>query len=171
MKNKSLLFLLAFGIGVILFYLGYNSDFYQDNLEPPLLNVQATISSGLLNLFGEGTTVSKEVITSPDFAISIKNGCDGMEASALFLIAILVFPLGFKWKIPGIIAGYLTLFIANIARIAGLFLVGKYWSEAFDFMHLHGGLILFSALAIFVWLVWVNWALKKQQLETVSDES
>jgi exosortase/archaeosortase family protein len=97
------------------------------------------------------------------FSVSIAVGCDGLEPLAMFVGGILVFPMAFRLKWPGILAGAVVLFILNLIRIAGLFLAGLYWPGAFDFLHLHGGFILFAAIAILLWMIWANWALQKSK--------
>lgn len=166
-KRPVIQFFLLFGLIVLLFYLFYYSDWYAETLRTPLLNFQATISSTLLNWLGFETSVQGYAIQSNAFSINIKNGCDGLEATALFLAAVLVFPLPFKLKVPGLAFGFVTLFIANLLRIVGLFLIGYYWYDAFEFFHLHGGLVLFMVFAILIWFIWINWAFKRQQLATM----
>ena len=162
-RSPVLRFLLAFVACVIVFYIVYYSDFYINHLSTPILAFQAKLSSGLLNLIGYGTSTAGETIRNDIFSVNIAKGCDGIEATALFIFAILVFPIAFKRKVPGLLAGIGVLFVVNIFRIAGLFLIGIHWNEAFDFMHLHGGLVMFTIAAVFLWIVWADWALKKER--------
>ena len=48
----------------------------------------------------------------------------------------------------------------NLFRIAGLFIAGLKWKAGFEFLHLHGGVIIFTLMAIVLWLIWVNSLLK-----------
>lgn len=152
-----------FLLSVALFYLFYYSDWYENNLRDSLLAVQARLGAGLINLFGYNVEVAQELITSDRFSMSIKNGCDGLEATAIFLAAVLAFPLAFKWKIPGLLVGLSVLFVANLIRIAGLYMVGVHWYSAFDFFHLHGGLVLFMFFALVIWIIWINWAFQQEK--------
>lgn len=132
---------------------------------PGLLNIQAKLASGVLSLIGEKTWVEGDNIIGEKFKVSIKGGCDGMEATALYVIAILALPLvSFKEKRPGLLYGLLILFVLNIIRIALLYYAGIYWPKGFEFMHLHGGVIVFTMISVLLWLIWVNRILAKRQM-------
>jgi exosortase H (IPTLxxWG-CTERM-specific) len=162
-KLPILKFFGQFLIGIVLFYLLYYSNWYEEGIRDSLLSFQARLGGGLINLFGYGTTITNEVIAGNEFSMSIKNGCDGLEATAIFLSAILAFPIAFRLKIPGILLGLIVLFIANLIRIAGLYVVGIHWNSAFQFFHLHGGLVLFMFFALILLLIWANWAFQQEQ--------
>lgn len=151
-----------FALAMIVFYVIYYSSFYANHINGPLLNFQAKVSNVLLTVLGQGTSVDGDVIYSDDFRVSIKGGCDGVEATALYICAVLVFPLiAFRQKIPGLLWGVGILFVLNIFRIAGLYLSGRYWPEAFDFLHLHGGVVIFTIISIALWMIWVNRVTRK----------
>jgi exosortase/archaeosortase family protein len=165
-KNVLLKFFGFFALAMIAFYLFYYSSFYENYIMNGLLNVQARISNVLLNILGQSTSVQGDVIYSDDFRVSIKGGCDGVEATALYICAVLVFPLiGFREKLPGLLWGVSILFVLNIFRIAGLYLSGRFWPSAFDFLHLHGGVVIFTIISIVLWMVWVNGVTKKKDAE------
>ena len=135
---------------------------------PGLLNFQANLASKVLGLIGEKTKVEGDNIIGDIFKVSIKGGCDGMEATALYIIAVLAIPLvSFKEKLPALYYGLLILFVLNIIRIALLYFAGLYWPKAFEFMHLQGGVIIFTMISIIMWLIWVNKILLKKQNKTV----
>ena len=120
----------------------------------------------MLNLIGQDTQVSRDVIYSDEFRVSIKGGCDGVEATALYICAVLVFPLiSMRKKVSGLLWGVAILFVLNIFRISGLYLSGKYWPEAFDFLHLHGGVVIFTIISIVLWMVWVSRVTRKKQTD------
>ncbi len=131
---------------------------------PGLLNIQAKLASILLAAIGEHTRVEADNIFGEKFSVSIHGGCDGMEATALYLIAILALPvISFKEKKPALMYGFLILFVLNIFRIALLYYAGLYWPKTFEFMHLHGGVIVFTLISVILWLIWVNRILSKRQ--------
>jgi exosortase/archaeosortase family protein len=160
-QSPWLRFLLGFALFMLVFYAFYYSFLYKDFLAGPIEHLQAKLGSGILNLLGFSTTVAGDSISGNGFSVSIAVGCDGLEPLAMFVGGIVVFPMAFRLKWPGIVAGAIVLFILNLIRIAGLFLAGLYWPGAFDFLHLHGGFILFAAIAILLWMIWANWALQK----------
>ncbi|MEZ4962776.1 MAG: archaeosortase/exosortase family protein [Saprospiraceae bacterium] len=162
-KSPVLKFLLGFAGCMAIFYILYLSPFFVDNVVRPILNVEASISSAILNLFGQNTTANADVISGEDFSISIKNGCDGLETLAIMLIGIVIFPITFRLKWPGIIIGTVALMVLNLFRIAALYIVGRNFSKGvFDILHAQGGFVLFTAFGVFLWILWANWALNKR---------
>ncbi|MEM1218722.1 MAG: archaeosortase/exosortase family protein [Bacteroidota bacterium] len=163
-KSPILIFVLGFAACMALFYALYLSAFFIENIGQPLINAQAKVGSFLLNLLGQGTVTNEEMILGNRFAISVKNGCDGLEPLAILLSGILVFPIAFRYKIPGLLLGSLALMVLNFIRIAGLYLAGLYLQEwVFDLLHEQGGFVIFTALSIFIWMFWANWAMRKNQ--------
>lgn len=155
-------FLIGFVGLMALFYAMYRSSFYEKFLMKPLLSLQAKLASIVLNLLGYDTESNGEILAGNSFSVSIHDGCDGVEATAVYLVAIIAFPLvafAKKWK--GLIMGVTVLFILNIFRISLLYISGIKWPTLFEFLHLHGGVIIFILFAIVLWLIWVNSILKE----------
>ncbi|MBK6701135.1 MAG: archaeosortase/exosortase family protein [Saprospiraceae bacterium] len=150
-------FLIGFIGMMLVFYMVYKSSLYETYIMTPLLSGQAFLANAFLNLIGFKTQAMGDGILGDQFRVSIKDGCDGMEATAIYVFAILAFPmvaLRQKWK--GLITGVLILGVLNIIRIAGLYLAGIYWPQGFEFLHLHGGVVIFIIIAVCLWLIWVN---------------
>lgn len=164
-KAPVLTFLLGFVGVIVLFYLFYASVLYTDYIRDPLLGFQASIAGFFINLIGYTPEIAGNNLQDEGgFSMSIAKGCDGIEATMLFLAAVLVFPLPFKLKWPGVLVGLAVLFVVNILRLIILYWVGVNMSEAaFEFMHLHGGLILFTIISITIWMLWIDWAFRKQK--------
>lgn len=158
-RNPILKFILGFVGCMGLFYIFYYSGLYRNYLEGPFLNLQARTANLLLKLAGQDTQVNGSLITSQAFSVNVKNGCDGLEAIAILISGILIFPVGYRYKLSGLGWGVWTLLVANIFRIAGLYLSGRYFSkETFDVLHIQGGFILFTLLSVILWFIWMNWA-------------
>jgi exosortase/archaeosortase family protein len=163
-QSPALRFVIMMIIGMVLFYIFYKSAYYQNYLNEPIVSAQANITSFFLNLFGADTISNVTVISSAttNSSINIKGGCDGLEATALLLCAVSVFPIAFKYKVPGLFMGFLGLFVLNIFRLVGLFYAKTYASQTtFDLLHEQGGFVIFTALSIVIWMIWANWAMKK----------
>ena len=125
-------FLIGFIGMMLVFYMVYKSSLYETYIMTPLLSGQAFLANAFLNLIGFKTQAMGDGILGDQFRVSIKDGCDGMEATAIYVFAILAFPmvaLRQKWK--GLITGVLILGVLNIIRIAGLYLAGIYWPQGF----------------------------------------
>jgi len=158
-------FLGAFLGGITLFYLVYYSIPFTDYVKSPLLHAQAAIGASFLNIFGLSVTATNAIIAGAETSVKIAGGCDGLEATALLTIAMLVFPIPFKYKWPGLVMGVLFLSVLNILRIAGLYLTSLYWPSAFEFMHIQGGLYVYAIIIVIIMLIWSDWALKKYRAD------
>ena len=54
----------------------------------------------------------------------------------------------------------MILAVVNLVRIVSLFLVGVYFPKAFDWMHVEVWSAIFILLAIVLWTLWIQWAMK-----------
>jgi exosortase/archaeosortase family protein len=148
---------------LIVFYVVYSSNFFDQYFLQPIVSTQTTISSVVLNLFGQENKADGITLTGSNNSLNVSKGCDGMEVSALYLIGILLMPFTWQSKGVGLFWGFLVLYLLNLLRIIGLFVTQIYMPSAFDFLHLHGGFALFTVVAIFMWMIWANWAIKKEK--------
>jgi exosortase/archaeosortase family protein len=126
-----------------------------------LITFYAKLSSRLLNLMGQQATVFGDTISSSQFSIGIKMGCDAVEPMALFAAGILAFPALFRKKLVGLLAGLFVIFVLNIVRIATLFLVGIKYPDLFEVMHFEVWQAIFIVVAIGLWFIWLSWAVRK----------
>jgi exosortase H (IPTLxxWG-CTERM-specific) len=121
-------------------------------------NLNADISGSLLAYFGHDIRVTGDTISSPDFSVNLRHGCDAVEPTALFVFAVLAFPAPLLRKIPGVVAGVLLLANINVVRIISLFLTGVYFPDFFHTMHVDVWQALFIFFAVVLWVVWALWA-------------
>lgn len=161
-KRPVLFFVLGFCVLMILFYTFWLSDFFELNIHPKIVSANASISSFFLNLLGQQTLASNQVVVSPRFSISVSRGCDAIEAMALFGAAMLAFP--FKWtkKLTGLFIGIIVLFVLNLVRIISLFLTGVYAPRAFEIMHVEVWQVVFIFIALALWIFWIRMSLKQK---------
>jgi len=135
-----------------------NTDTFKNSIDP-ILNLYASISSALLNILGQGTQAVQQTVSSQAFSVNIKQGCDAIAPMMLYLSAVVLYPISFKYKWQGLIGGIAVLFVLNIIRIVTLYLSGVYGSLAFfDFMHIEFWQVLYIILTVIVWIIWIRWA-------------
>lgn len=157
------LFLLVFGVLMSLFYTFIAfAPYYNRVLLPSYHHLIAKMSGGILGFLGQDITAAGASVSSPRFSIRIIRGCDAVEATALFVCAVLAFPVPFSRKVPGIIAGTLLLGILNLVRVVSLFLIGVYFPNIFGFMHIDTWQALFIFFAITFWVLWLLWTTQRQ---------
>jgi len=156
-------FLLIFGVLLAAFYVFIAfSPFYSKRFLPSYHQWIARVSGSVLAILGQETTVTGKSIYSPRFSVNIVRGCDAVEAIALYVCAVLAFPLPFLKRLPGMIAGALLLSILNLVRVVSLFLVGVYSRRIFDLMHIDVWQAIFIFFAVLFWILWLLWATRSQ---------
>jgi exosortase H (IPTLxxWG-CTERM-specific) len=162
-KNPVLVFIGLFALLMVVFYCIYLPPFSQDRIITPIATFYAIISGKVLNLFGFGTLVFGDTITSAQFTIAIKKGCDALEPMGLFVAGILAFPASYRKKLFGLLIGLSAIFLLNIVRIVTLYLTGIYKRDMFEAMHIEIWQVIFILVAIGLWFIWLQWAVKKDR--------
>ncbi len=167
-RSPLLKFLAFFVAFMLVFYAIYVSKWFQEGPLAAIMNFDASISSFLLNLLGMGTTAAGDTVGRGDFSVSIEGGCDGIEAIAIFAGAVLAYPKPFARKYKGIVIGVIFLLVMNIVRIMTLYITGVYAPMLFDIMHVDVWQVIFIALAIGCWLVWMQSVIKYERANEAS---
>ncbi|MHC5111873.1 MAG: archaeosortase/exosortase family protein [Planctomycetota bacterium] len=120
------------------------------------LFANAEASACCLNSFGEDTKTRGTVIASQKYNLDIKRGCDGIQASALFVLAVLVSPLKIRWRarLIAMLVGTVLLLLINVVRIISLYYIGVHIPKYFDLMHIDVWQAIFVFLPITFWFAW-----------------
>lgn len=128
------------------------------------LNLSSRVAAAMLALVGEQVTVSGDVMRS-SFSMSVKQGCDGLQAMAILAIGVLAFPVAIAKKIPGVAFGVGLLLGLNLVRIASLFWAGLHAQKQFQTLHVHvwPAILIFSAWIF--WVLWAMWATRPRNAE------
>jgi exosortase H (IPTLxxWG-CTERM-specific) len=156
-KNPALFFAGLVALQLVLFYLIYRNEWIEQEVFVPLLNFYALLGGKLLALMAFAPSVSGDMISSAEFAVSIKKGCDAAEPMAIFIAGIIAFPAKFRDKLAGLGVGLVILFFLNIIRIVTLFIVGVYFPDFFESMHLAVWQVAFIIVAIVLWFLWLKY--------------
>ena len=150
----------------ILFFIMSNQAWFEP-ISKKILNAYAYVSSFILNILGQKTSVINGNINSATFSISIRKGCDAIAPMALYIFAITFFPVHYMHKLKGILYGIIILAIVNAIRIVSLFLIGKYTNETiFQIMHVDIWQIFFIIITLFIWVQWLK---KSSSSNTTAD--
>jgi exosortase H (IPTLxxWG-CTERM-specific) len=119
----------------------------------------ADFSGGLMQIVDPTVMVQGSDIRNSQtgYAVSIKSGCNGVEAAMILAAAMLAYPAPWLKKLSGMVVGVLAIQILNIVRIISLYYLGAWSQKALDIAHLYiwPGLIILDALVIF--LLWIHW--------------
>lgn len=126
------------------------------------LNFYSQISGAVLDVLGHDITVYGQSISSPEFQVRVVRGCDAMDATALFVAAVIASPVALRSKISGVLGGILLLGLINLIRIVSLFYAGIHFSsKTFHTLHVEVWQPLFILLAVCFWLLWATWAKRR----------
>lgn len=129
----------------------------------PYLALNAKAAALVLSLLGHPVTADGVALNSPAFSMSIATGCDAVQASAFFVFAILLSPVGValsRCLVP-VFVGLVVLAVINVVRIVSLYLIGVYYVKAFDFVHGELWQLLFILLPLTLWLGWLRAATRE----------
>ena len=129
-----------------------------DNVLYVYLEANAWLSNIILNVMGQHSHVTDVIISSPKFAMAIRRGCDAVEPTWLFCAAVVAFPVPWKRKIMGILAGIVILQLLNLLRIVTLYFIGIHFPGFFDAAHLEIWPTIFIIVAIVLWIGWMQWS-------------
>lgn len=157
-------FLIIFMVLVAAFYAVYVPLTQLDGYRA-LLGFIAEVCTTPLAWFGYDVTARGELISSPAFSLEVIPGCDGFEATALFIAAVLASPVSYRLRCLAISVGTLVMMTANLVRIISMFLVGSWSYDAFEVVHIDVWQPLFVLMSFGLWVVWALWAVRRNSLQ------
>ena len=118
------------------------------------MEVIAGISAWLLRLLGWEARAQGRKLVLPLAEIEIMRGCDGLEPVALFVLAVVLFPVAWRRKLAPILIGTTALVLLNIVRVVSLALVHVHSARLFDTFHEAIWPAVFILAALALWLAW-----------------
>jgi len=157
-KEPIFKFVGLFALLMVVFYACTFIPLLEKRILPSYMKLNATVSAGVLSVFGEKASAKGTSVSSPRYSVDIRHGCDAVEPTALFVAAVLAFPATIRSKLPGMVAGSIILAVINLVRIITLFYTGIYYPSAFNIMHEDIWQSLFILLSLLLWIVWAMWA-------------
>lgn len=116
----------------------------------------ARVSGAILRLFGEQATVSQCVVSSPRFAVTIYNGCNGLITSLILIAGVLAFPARWSAKVIGVVGGLLAIQVINMFRIVSLFYIGVYFPSLFNDAHIFIWQSVVILAGVGLWIAWAH---------------
>ena len=117
----------------------------------------AEVSGVVLRLFGEQASVNNCVVSSPRFAVTIYNGCNGLITSLIFISGVLAFPARWKAKIIGVVGGLLIIQLINLIRIVSLFYIGVFLPSLFNQSHIFIWQSIVILAGVALWVIWAHY--------------
>lgn len=146
------LFVLIFGTCYLLFGVIPRVRFGVIN---PYTEFLAKATAAVINLFGAGAVANGALVYSPRYSMDIAMGCDGVEASCLYLAGVVAFPTSWRARLIGLAFGVPLIQAINLTRLVGLYYVGMYFPSVADQIHDYVAqsiVILLSTAILIFWL-------------------
>ena len=162
--RPAILFLLRFLgiyiIGNILYGLWIVS---YGNLADPFTQIVTSNSAWLLNLVGykastlmTGQYPNVSLQLSGQTVVNVYEGCNAINVSILFVAFLFAYKGSLRQTFVFTIIGLIAIYIFNLFRVAGLFLVAKYFPDQLYLMHKFIFTGVIYAFVFFLWFLWVK---------------
>lgn len=118
------------------------------------LNAKASVP--LIRIFGADAISEHTNVRSKEFALEIKHGCDALQPTAFFVLAMLASPVSVSLarRIGPIVIGSVILLLLNLVRILTLFYAGIKIPSWFETLHQDIWQAVFIFLPLFFWIAW-----------------
>lgn len=160
LQRRQILFLVKFGLLLLLFYGAVSLTYVDTHVILPFTRGITEVSGATLRLLGQKVVVSGTIISGA-FAVDIHNGCNGVEAIVFVCAAMFAFDAPLLRRLAGVVIAAVVLQSLNIIRIVSLYLIGLKRPEIFETAHLAIWQTLMFAAAVFLFLVWTNRAVPR----------
>jgi len=155
-NGKALRFLAFFILifGICYFFFGLAPGIRLGIIKP-FTAFLANAVTAIINVFGARAWTEGTIVRSPTYSINVAMGCDGIEASSLFLAGVLAFPTSWRAKLIGIALGIPLIQAINVARLVGLYYAGANLPSIVEGLHVYVAqtiVILLSTAILIFWL-------------------
>jgi len=156
-NSKALRFLFLFGLifGVCYFLIGLAPG-VRLGIVQPLTAFLASAVTAIINLFGARAWTEGTIVRSSSYSINIAMGCDGIEASSLFLACVLAFPTSWRAKLTGLGIGIPLIQVINLARLVALYYAGVYLPSVVEGLHVYVAQTIVILLSTGLFIFWLE---------------
>ena len=109
----------------------------------------------VLSPFTDNVTIVGNLVSLDGFSVRIIEECTGIFEVIIYVAAVLAFPTSWAKRLIGLAMGIPLLYVFNVVRILVLILVGRYYPDVFEFMHLYFWQATLILMITSVWLLWI----------------
>lgn len=175
-KYKKIIFFLLKFLGsytimliVYSFYLSANQISEPNFVCDPITQKVGNQTAALLNsinveadVLQHPSELSMKILVNNQFVARVVEGCNAVSVIILFIAFILAFSVTFFKTLIYIILGSYIIYYINIARIAFISVAIYYYPEYSDFLHQILFPLIIYGVTFILWVVWVNFLLKRK---------
>jgi exosortase family protein XrtF len=133
------------------------------HLPDPFTQLVTANSSWLLNLIGfkastfmSGLYPSVSLQLDGTTVVNVYEGCNAINVAILFVAFLFAYKGSVKRTVLFSVIGLATIYVFNLFRVAGLFLVAKYFPDQLYLMHKFVFTGVLYAFIFFLWFLWVK---------------
>lgn len=133
------------------------------NLADPITQIVTSNSSWFLNLLGfKASTLSSDIYPNVSLqldgqtVVNVYEGCNAINVSILFVAFLFAYKSTLKKTFVYSVAGLAAIYVFNLFRVAGLFLVANYFPDQLYLMHKFIFTGVIYAFVFFLWFLWVK---------------
>jgi archaeosortase B (VPXXXP-CTERM-specific) len=132
------------------------------------IHATASIEYWLFWPFTDDISVSEKLVVFHGFSVKIIDECTGIYEMLIFSAAVLAFPTQWSKKFTGFLMGCPLIYLFNVVRIAMLIVVGRYYPDAFNFMHLYFWQATMIIMITSVWLLWIIKVVRSDEVDSAT---
>ncbi len=150
--------LLVFVFILIVLFTAEQTHWGQAAVVQPFTAGLAWACGKLLVLFDPTVAVDGNVLRNATSGegVMIEPGCNGVEAMIILAAALIAFPAPWRYRLGGLVVGFVAVQGLNLLRIISLFYLLQWNAVWFEWAHLYlwQALIMFDVLVVF--LLWLR---------------
>jgi exosortase H (IPTLxxWG-CTERM-specific) len=161
--KSRIVFVAKFAAVLIALYTVVALNPVNDYVIVPFTEVVARSSAMILSGVESGVATVGTVMRSPRFALDVRNGCNGVEATILLAAAIFAFPATLRSRLIGLAIASVAIELLNLVRLSSLFWLGEHHRPIFDFFHVGVWQLLIILAAISIFVLW-SWKFAEKPL-------
>ena len=155
-NRRTIFFVVIFGVFL---GAGYLLSIYRPVVEHVIVPFTAfisSVSSLLLRLFGSEAHSQGTRLAGQGVSFELRNGCNGVWATIIFVSAVLAFPSPFRARLWGVLFGFCAIFVINLLRVISLFYIVLYYPKLFEGAHIYVWQSVVIGAAVLLWLFWAQ---------------
>lgn len=151
-RKPGTIFIARFFAAIVVFYIIVTLDPVNEHVIVPFTGWVVHASAFLLRVLQQPVVVGGTVLNTANFALDVRNGCNGVEAMMLLAAAMLAFPATLSSRVAGLVVASGAIQVVNIIRVATLVWLGEHHRPLFDVVHVAvwQTLVILSAVAMFI---------------------
>ena len=134
-----------------------------DNLPDPFTAMVTTHAAGLLQAIGfsaspyvSGMAANVALQMDGQTVVRVFEGCNAINVSILFMAFLFAYKGSVKTTTLFALVGLMAIYLFNLLRVAGLFLVARFYPDQLYLMHKFVFTGIIYAFVFALWYLWVT---------------